>query len=89
MARFANNQGLQAQGQNMFSAGVNSGLPVEANPGQQGIGQVVSGAVELSNTDIGQNLIELITASTQYQANARVITSAQQLLGVLLTLRTQ
>ncbi|MBX7072852.1 MAG: flagellar hook-basal body complex protein [Pirellulales bacterium] len=87
LARFANNTGLEARGQNMYAGGVNSGLPVQGNPGQEGIGQVVGGAVELSNTDIGKNLIDLILASTQYRGNARVITAAQQLLDELLNLR--
>ena len=87
MARFANNGGLQQVGDNMFSAGVNSGLPIEGNPGSSGMGAVTTGAVELSNTDIGQNLIELILASTQYRGGARVITAVQQLLDELLALR--
>jgi flagellar hook protein FlgE len=87
LARFANNAGLIARGQNLYAAGVNSGLPVQGNPGQQGIGQVIRGAIELSNTDIGKNLIDLILASTQYRGNARVITAAQQLLDELLNLR--
>jgi flagellar hook protein FlgE len=87
MARFANNSGLQQVGQNMYTAGVNSGLPVQGDPGSQGMGQITTGAVELSNTDIGQNLIELILASTQYRGGARVITAVQQLLDELLALR--
>jgi flagellar hook protein FlgE len=87
MARFANNGGLQQIGDNMFSTGVNSGLPIEGNPGSGGMGAVTTGAVELSNTDIGQNLIELILASTQYRGGARVITAVQQLLDELLALR--
>ena len=87
MARFANNGGLQQVGDNMFSTGVNSGLPIEGNPGSGGMGAVTTGAVELSNTDIGQNLIELILASTQYRGGARVITAVQQLLDELLALR--
>lgn len=87
LARFANDEGLVARGQNLYAAGANSGLPVEGNPNQQGIGQVITGAIELSNTDISKNLIDLITASTQYRGNARVITAAQQLLDELLNLR--
>jgi flagellar hook protein FlgE len=37
LARFANNRGLSQRGQNLYSAGVNSGLPVEGNPGEQGM----------------------------------------------------
>lgn len=87
LARFANPSGLEQRGGNLFAAGVNSGLPVIGNPGEQGIGAVVSGAVEQSNTDLSKNLIDLITASTQYRGNARVITAAQQLLDELLNLR--
>ncbi|MEX0612034.1 MAG: flagellar hook-basal body complex protein [Pirellulales bacterium] len=87
MARFANNPGLQQIGENLFTKGINSGEPIEGNPGDAGIGALTAGAVELSNTDIGQNLIELILASTQYRGGTRVITAAQQLLDELLSLR--
>jgi flagellar hook protein FlgE len=87
MARFANNGGLEQIGDNLFQAGVNSGLPIQGDPGSQGIGSITAGAVELSNTDIGQNLIELILASTQYRGGARVITAVQELLDELLALR--
>ena len=56
LARFTNVQGLEQQGRNMFAVGANSGLAIEGDPGQNGIGRLVAGAVELSNTDIGQNL---------------------------------
>ncbi|WP_442484901.1 flagellar hook-basal body complex protein [Aeoliella sp. SH292] len=87
MARFANNAGLRQVGDSMFSIGVNSGEPVLGKPGQEGIGTLTAGAVELSNTDIGQNLIELILASTQYRGGARVISASQDLLDELLALR--
>ena len=71
MVRFANATGLQQVGNNLFSQGINSGEPIEGDPGQGGVGTLTSGAVELSNSDIGQNLIELILASTQYRGGAR------------------
>lgn len=87
MARFTNPTGLEQRGENLFAGGVNSGLPVSGNPGENGIGTIVAGAVELSNTDIGANLIDLVLATTQYRGNTRVITAAQQLLDELLNLR--
>jgi len=87
LARFANNTGLEQVGENLFAAGVNSGLPVESDPAANGIGTVSAGAVELSNTDVGQNLIDLILASTQYRGGTRVITAVQQLFDELLALR--
>lgn len=86
LARFANPQGLIQQGENLFTAGVNSGEPVTGNPGEFGIGSVVAGAVELSNTDIGANLIDLILASTMYRGNSRVITTTQEMFDELLNL---
>jgi flagellar hook protein FlgE len=87
LARFANPAGLEQRGQNLFAEGVNSGLPIEGDPGQQGIGSIIAGALELSNTDIGGNLIDLIIASTMYRGNTRVISTVQQLLDELLALR--
>ncbi len=87
MARFSNSSGLQQVGNNMYAQGINSGEPVIGDPGEGGLGTLTSGAVELSNSDIGQNLIELILASTQYRGGARVITTTQQLLEELLNLR--
>ena len=87
MATFANNAGLEQVGGNMFSQSVNSGEAIEGNPGDRGLGTLTAGAVELSNSDIGQNLIELILASTQYRGGTRVITAAQQMLDELMALR--
>ena len=87
LARFANANGLEQRGQNLFATGVNSGLPIEGDPGSQGIGSIIAGAVELSNTDIGGNLIDLILASTMYRGNTRVITTVQQMFDELLALR--
>jgi flagellar hook protein FlgE len=87
LARFTNPAGLEQRGQNLFAQGINAGLPIEGRPGENGIGTVTSGALELSNTDIGVDLVKLVLASTQYRSNARVITSTQQLFDELLNLR--
>jgi flagellar hook protein FlgE len=87
LVRFANSAGLEQKGENLFAEGVNSGLPVQADPGDQGVGKLIAGAVELSNTDIGGNLIDLILASTMYRGNTRVITTVQQMIEELLSLR--
>jgi flagellar hook protein FlgE len=84
IARFANDAGLQQQGGSLYSQGVNSGLPQVEDPGQQGAGTIVAGAVEQSNTDVGSSLIDLILASTMYSGNARVITTAQNCMTTLL-----
>ncbi len=87
LARFANPVGLESKGLNLYTQGINTGLPVQGSPGENGIGSVIGGALELSNTDIGKDLITLVLASTQYRGNSRVITTSQQLLDELLNLR--
>ena len=86
LARFANPDGLIEDGSTTFREGVSSGVPALTNPGTFGVGTIRAGAIELSNTDIGKNLVELIVASTNYRGNARVISSVQQLVDELLVL---
>lgn len=86
LARFANNQGLVENGDSTFREGISSGAPILSAPGDFGTGTVRSGSVELSNTDIGRNLVDLILASTNYRGNARVISSVQTLVDELLVL---
>ncbi|HEY3965951.1 MAG TPA: flagellar hook-basal body complex protein [Planctomycetaceae bacterium] len=86
LARFPNPQGLIQSGSNDFTQGVASGLPQISAPGALGAGTIQAGALEQSNTDIGTNLVNLIVASTNYQGNARVISSVDQLVQTLLTL---
>jgi flagellar hook protein FlgE len=87
LAKFTNPEGLEQRGQNLYAQGINTGLPIQGRPGENGIGSVVSGALELSNTDVGGDLVNLVLASTQYRSNARVITATQQLFDELLNLR--
>ncbi|HVX11038.1 MAG TPA: flagellar hook-basal body complex protein [Pirellulales bacterium] len=89
LARFANPAGLLQAGQNLYTPGVNSGLPVTGTPNADGIGSIVSGALEESNTDVSTNLINLITSSTQYRANSEVINTAETLFNSLLQLGQQ
>lgn len=86
LAKFANNQGLLEAGDNLFREGVSSGPALIGAPGTQGTGTILPGAVELSNTDIGRNLVDLIVASTNYRGNARVISSVNDLINELLLL---
>ena len=86
LARFSNPQGLIESGDTNYQEGVASGPPFLLAPGSFGVGTLRSGSIELSNTDIGRSLVELIVASTNYRGNARVIDSIQQLTDELLVL---
>ena len=85
-AQFSNVDGLVEDGGGTFQEGPNSGPARITEPASFGSGLLRAGAVELSNTDLGKNLVDLITASTNYRGNARVISSTQRLTDELLQL---
>ncbi len=79
LANFANLQGLQRDGRNMFSSTLSSGAPVIGVPGTGGRGTLSGGALELSNVDIAQEFAKLIMAQRGFQANARAITTFDEI----------
>ncbi len=86
LATFANPEGLLDAGSNTFVAGPNSGLAVEVEPQTFGAGRIISGALELSNVDLSQEFVNLITTSTGFSASSRVITTSDQLIQQLLSI---
>jgi flagellar hook protein FlgE len=84
VATFANQQGLDDLGGNLFATGVNSGAPVISTPLSLGAGAVHSGALEQSNVDLSAEFVNLITASTGFSAASRVISTSDQLITELL-----
>lgn len=89
LATFANQQGLVENGNGTFTDGVSAGPANVTAPNSGGAGALQSGAVETSNTDIGTSLVNLITVSTNYQGDARVISVVDELINDLLTLAQQ
>jgi flagellar hook protein FlgE len=89
LATFSNQQGLVENGNGTFTAGVSAGPAQIAAPNSSGAGSLQAGEVEASNTDIGTSLVQLITVSTNYQGDARVISVADELINDLLTLAQQ
>lgn len=87
LATFDNNNGLQKVGGTMFKETVASG-PVKLNvPGTEGAGEVVSGALEMSNVDLADEFTNMITTQRGYQANSRVITVSDTMIEELLSLK--
>lgn len=84
LAIFNNPGGLEDVGDNFYRVGPNSGDPVIADPATLGAGRVVSGALEMSNVDLSQEFINMILASTGYQASSRVINASNEMLDQLM-----
>ena len=84
VARFANPSGLQQRGGTAYAAGPNSGLPVVGPSGESGAASISGGAVELSNTEIGQSLVDLSMSSTLFRASLTVMGVAEDMFDDLL-----
>jgi flagellar hook protein FlgE len=84
LANFNNPAGLTNEGNNLYSAGADSGAAIVTTAGAQGTGIIQAGELEQSNVDISQEFINLIIASTGYSASSRVISTSDQLLTELL-----
>lgn len=88
LADFANLQGLQPLGGNLWQKTYASGDPSRlGNPGSGVLGSTTSGALEDSNVDLTGELVNMITAQRLYQANAQTIKTEDQILQTLVNLR--
>lgn len=87
IAKFASNDGLGRAGQNMWVATRESGDAAIGAAGEGGRGAIVAGALEQSNVDVAEQFVNLITHQRAFQANSKTITTADQMLQELMTLK--
>jgi len=87
IAVFANEAGLESQGDNLFLQTSASGAPVAGNPGAQGFGTVMQGFVESSNVNVVSEITSLITAQRAYEMNSKVISASDEMMSTLTNLR--
>ena len=81
-ATFMNEGGLSAKGSNQFKETAASGKPTTGVPGVQGMGQIMQGYTEASNVDAVSEITALIVAQRAYEMNSKVISTADNMLGV-------
>ena len=87
LATFTNPGGLEKAGENTYVVSNNSG---DANIGPSGIagkGKVIAGTLEMSNVDLAQEFTDMIVTQRGFQASSRTITTSDQMLQELLTLK--
>jgi flagellar hook protein FlgE len=87
LADFANTQGLQSIGDTAWAETSESGTPVIGGPGTASLGLVQSGALEESNVDLSEQLVNLIIAQRNFQASAKTIETADQTTQTIINLR--
>ncbi len=79
LARFVAPTELIKMGGNLYAESFDSGQPIVGAAGTSGLGRVLSNTLELSNVDIAEEFVKMITAQRAFQANARTISVTDQL----------
>lgn len=87
LADFANVTGLKRMGKNLFGTTVESGDAVPNRPGSAGMGEISPNSLEMSNTDIATEFINMITAQRAYQASAKIVTVTDQMMAELMNIK--
>jgi len=80
LADFVNPTGLQPEGNNLFAETASSGTPITGTPGLTGLGTLESGAVETSNVNVVEELVNMIETQRAYEMNSKVISTTDQML---------
>lgn len=87
LANFSNTAGLQPLGSTAWAETFESGQPAISGPGSAGLGNVNSGALEDSNVEVTQQLVDMIVAQRNFQANAKVIQTEDTITQAIINLR--
>jgi flagellar hook protein FlgE len=80
LADFANNEGLNRQGDGLYAATRESGQALIDVAGSGGRGSLMSGALEQSNVDLSSELVQLIAYQRAFQANSKTVTTADEMM---------
>jgi flagellar basal-body rod protein FlgG len=83
IARFPNPAGLQAIGQNLLKETTASGAPIVSQPGQAGAGQLMQGALEASNVNVVEEMVNMIETQRAYEINSKAISAVDGMLRFL------
>jgi len=81
LAKFQNEQGLFKEGGSLYRATRTSGPAITNKPGTTGLGSIASNSLEQSNVDISNEFVKMITTQRGYQANSKIVTTVDSMLG--------
>jgi len=88
MATFSNPAGLKQNGNSTWSSSGLSGEPILGQAGSRGVGVIQSGALEQANVDITEELVDLIAAQRNFQANSKAIETSNSLAQTIMNIRS-
>ena len=80
LADFVNRSGLQPAGENLYLETAASGPPQVSSPDQLGMGALVQGALETSNVNVVEELVNMIETQRAYEMNSKAISTADEML---------
>ncbi len=87
LADFPSYYGLTKMGGNLYGASLQSGDAMPGVPGSGRLGSISPSAIEMSNVDLGQEFVKMITTQRAFQANSRVITTSDEILNELINIK--
>ena len=79
LSRFANSPGLRQLGENLYAETSSSGEPLTGFAQEGGFGRLMQGALEGSNVEIVQEMVDMITAMRAYEINSKAVKSAEDM----------
>ncbi|CUX82060.1 MAG: flagellar hook protein FlgE [Roseibaca calidilacus] len=88
LVNFPNPGELRPLGAATFGAQADAGEPLAGSPGGTGFGRLRSGALEMANVDLTEELVDLITAQRNYQANAKSMETSSQMMQTIMNIRS-
>mgnify|MGYP003637748808 FL=1 len=80
LADFVNASGLQARGENLYMESASSGAPQTGTPGLTGLGTIQQGALEGSNVNVVEELVNMIETQRAYEMNSKAIATSDQMM---------
>lgn len=80
LATFINPAGLNSIGRNLLTETAASGAPITGTPGQDGIGTVIQGYIEMSNVQVVEEMVNMIVAQRAYETNSKAIQTSDEML---------
>ncbi len=87
LVNFSSPTGLRQMGDSTYIASAASGQPILGTAGTSGLGTIRAGATESSNVDLTQELVNLITAQRNFQANAKAIETSTTMTQAIINIR--
>lgn len=86
LAKFTNPNALDKIGNNMYAQSNTSGVPVIGTVGS-GVGKIFTNSLELSNVDLAQEFVKMITTQRGFSANSKTITTTDEMLSEVISLK--